>query len=127
MPRVDVVVKVNPRARKEVRRRSTILVRRVLRAIVAEMKRVVSTPYPPASDPFDPPHLRKGGLRASIHEVVDEASGGGGVVVSDPKAGYLEAGTGRMKRRPFALVTARRVIKWFQSGSFTSVRNIPED
>src|SRR5947209_7057098 len=126
MPRtVTVTVKVNPRARKVVRQRSAILVKRLLRAIVNELRTVLSRPYPPASRPGEAPHLRTGTLRDSVSTSFDEARGEGRVDVAAPYAGYLEAGTKRMASRPFALKTVRRVFGWFRSGSFSAVRDMP--
>lgn len=67
------------------------------------VKRRVSTPYPPASSPGRPPHLRSGALMRSIRS--QTVSGRGGVrlllTATVHYAGFLQRGTSRMAARPF--------------------------
>lgn len=75
--------------------------------LTAEVKRLISHPYPPASQPSEPPHQRRGeadgGLLGSYDYAVEGddtvAVGSGG---ADPPElpVYLEFGTSRMSPRP---------------------------
>src|SRR4051812_47974766 len=67
------------------------------------IRQSISIPYPPASSPGQPPHMRSGELLAGIGHSVDEQ--GDGIVLSvtsqAPHSTYLEYGTAHMAPRPF--------------------------
>jgi hypothetical protein len=64
------------------------------------IKHSISTPYPPASQPGEPPHERSGELMRSIQAAA--ANKGQVSVFSDcPHAVFVEYGTERMAPRPF--------------------------
>lgn len=74
--------------------------------LTAEVKRLLSQPYPPASQPSEPPHQRRGedgGLLGSYDYAIEGddtvAVGSGG---ADPELQpvFLEMGTSKMKARP---------------------------
>lgn len=75
--------------------------------LTAEVKRLISHPYPPASQPSEPPHRRRGedegGLLGSYDYAIE---GDDTVVVGSSGANppelpiYLEMGTSRMAPRP---------------------------
>lgn len=74
--------------------------------LTAEVKRLISHPYPPASQPSEPPHQRRGeagGLLASYDYAIEGddtvAVGSGG---ADPELlpVFLEMGTSKMRARP---------------------------
>lgn len=46
-----------------------------------EVKQDVSTPYPPASSPGHPPHMRTGDYRQSIEHIVDESRSGNSITM----------------------------------------------
>jgi hypothetical protein len=72
--------------------------------MVDDWKESVSEPYPPASAPGHPPHLRTGNLRDSIGHDVDEQQGGAALNLYC-SADYffdLEFGTFKMAARPSA-------------------------
>jgi hypothetical protein len=73
--------------------------------LVAEIRKEISTPYPPASKPGTPPHLRSGRLRDSMDSHVVSNVSGGRVVMrvenNAPYAGYLRDGTSKMAKRDF--------------------------
>jgi HK97 gp10 family phage protein len=76
--------------------------------LAAHMKVTISTVYPPASNPGEPPALRTGNLQDSIR--VEEIDGQVCVVVGDDDAYYaifLEFGTSTMDPRPFVEQTIR--------------------
>lgn len=87
------------------------------KALAASTVKKVSTPYPPASRPGNPPHARRGrsgGLAGAITHKVERQ--GQNVVLSvgvppdSPNrkvAEYLQGGTGRMAARPFTESEAR--------------------
>lgn len=69
--------------------------------LAEKVREEISTPFPPASDPYMPPHLRSGVLRDSIGWVWN-----GDVVELGSTAEYayfLELGTSKMAPRPFIL------------------------
>ncbi len=75
--------------------------------LTAEVKRLVSHPYPPASQPSEPPHRRRGegagGLLGSYDYAVegDDTVAVGSSGADPPELPiYLEVGTSRMKPRP---------------------------
>lgn len=77
-------------------------------ALVAKYRRILNTPYPPASRPGQPPHRRSGHLRdAQAHRIARDAFGVTlivGVPTSSPysdQARFLADGTKRMKARPW--------------------------
>jgi hypothetical protein len=76
---------------------------RAVNVVVGDTQRRVSTPYPPASQPGEPPHRRTGALMRSIS---------GGVTMTRntitatvraraPHAKHLDPGGGRIAQRPF--------------------------
>lgn len=75
--------------------------------VAEEMTRRVSTPGPPRSEPFNPPHVDRGKLHKGISS--EETRTGNTirarVVIDVPYAGYLEFGTSRMQPRPFIAPT----------------------
>lgn len=91
--------------------------RSIAQDLKAEVQELISTPYPPASSPFQPPHSRRGsrGLAGSITVVVEKGARGraAALVVKSTKryANWVDKGTRRMKPRPFsrqALTGGRR-------------------
>lgn len=76
--------------------------------LVAAIQRSISQPYPPASDPYQPPHLRKGNLYRGIHSFVTPDLKLV-VVSSEPYSSFLEKGTAKMKPRPFAKRTLHKM------------------
>ncbi len=75
---------------------------------VAELREQLSEPYPPASDPGDPPHRRSGQLASSI--VYSLTGTTLRIGSTDPKAQYLEYGTERMAARPFLRPANERLL-----------------
>lgn len=83
-----------------------------LRSIAKDVKQevieLISTPYPPASRPFKPPHSRRGsrGLMGDITVTVEKGVRGraAAIVVKTGKVygPYLEFGTSKMSPRPYA-------------------------
>ncbi len=67
--------------------------------IVRAVRESISTPYPPASGPGNPPHRRSGGLWRSIFAT--RRGDAVTVAASAPHGEYLERGTSRMAPRPF--------------------------
>ena len=73
--------------------------------IVETVIESIGTPFPPPSEPGEPPHVRTGALRRSVRIEREEpgavyiAVGGTGTGV--PYAAALEFGTSRMEPRPF--------------------------
>lgn len=64
------------------------------------IRKTIKTPYPPASTPGTPPHMRTGFLKDNT------GAGGKGrtIVIRTPQYGiYLEGGTPKMAMRPFIL------------------------
>ena len=67
---------------------------------VIRIKQSISTPYPPASLPFTPPHMRTGELYESIQR--DDVENHSVEVFSDCSyAPFLEYGTSKMAPRTF--------------------------
>ncbi len=85
-----------------------------LRSIAGEVKAqtqaLIATPFPPASNPLQPPHSRRGskGLQGDITVVVVKGTRGraAAIAIKSGKvyAKYLEGGTRKMIKRPFAQV-----------------------
>lgn len=78
------------------------------RDVVAEMQQRVGILFPPASDPFNPPHLRTGNLQQgiSILSIVQEGPISTLTIISTmPYTLPLEYGRSRMLPRPFLLPT----------------------
>ncbi len=70
--------------------------------LTKELRQSISTKYPPASSPGNPPHRRTGKLHASASTDTNER---GQTVITTvgtnaPYAGFLEEGTSRMAARP---------------------------
>lgn len=63
----------------------------------------ISSKFPPASAPGEPPHMRSGELKASNRSEVDSVENKVTIKVSNTSsyAGYLEFGTEKMAPRPF--------------------------
>jgi hypothetical protein len=71
------------------------------KVMVAEIKASLSVPYPPSSEPYNPPHMRSGTLRAGIRYEVDDHNLVLYVLSTAAWATYLEYGTSRMAPRPY--------------------------
>ena len=70
--------------------------------MLAEMVKSISTPYPPASSPGNPPHRRSGKLIKAVKNArVRETANSFVYSFSVPYLFFLEYGTKRMKPRPF--------------------------
>jgi len=67
--------------------------------LAQKTQEAIATPYPPASSPGNPPHLRSGDLQRSVHPVLMPNSFK--VVADMPYALMLEFGTSKMAARPF--------------------------
>jgi hypothetical protein len=86
--------------------------RSITQDLKAEVQELISTPYPPASRPQQPPHSRRGsrGLAGSITVVVEKGSRGRAATLvvksTKPYANWVDKGTIKMKPRPFS----RRVL-----------------
>jgi hypothetical protein len=81
--------------------------RSITKELKAEIVDSISTPYPPASKPFKPPHTRRGsrGLMGSITVTVVPGTRGraAAIVVKSSKdySNHLEYGTIKMSPRPY--------------------------
>ncbi len=90
------------KATTAIRRQVSDGVREITVAVRNQAREIISTPYPPASAPFDPPHRRTGDLLRSIKASFPDdltgivSAGGGGV----DYAATLEFG-GHIIERPF--------------------------
>lgn len=91
-------------------------------AVVAVNRARISTPYPPASAPYTPPHLREGYLHAGQHHFqIADTSTYTSVVVSsrpDPEGDpdvvqALEFGHGNVAPRPHMEPSMTRVRETF--------------
>jgi hypothetical protein len=78
------------------------------KVLTASTVRSVSSPYPPASRPGQPPHRRSGGLAGAIGAKVSRSGRSVTLSVGVPagspvrrQAEALQRGTGRMAARPF--------------------------
>ncbi len=75
--------------------------------MTAELKESISEPYPPASAPGEPPHLRTGQLAAGIGSRVTRQANGSQLTIFSMRVGRsivpraLEFGTSRMAARPY--------------------------
>ena len=87
--------------------------------VQADARRLVSTPYPPASRPGQPPRRRTGRLMNSIVATVSQR--GRSIVLSLTArvryARFLELGTVRMAARPFLM----RAMRSFVGARFGSI------
>jgi HK97 gp10 family phage protein len=98
-----LLAKVKAKAEKAVTDLLWINVKAAGRFAEAEIKRSISTPYPPASKPGKPPHRRTGRLKRSIKRFENKEM----LIVrigtdeSAPYWRFLEAGTKFMAARPF--------------------------
>lgn len=83
------------------------------RGTAASARRRITVPYPPASLPGHPPHIRSGDLKRSIR--TEKVSfGRHRVVVGAPYGAYVEYGTRHMAARPFfrpAVEEQKRLFK----------------
>jgi hypothetical protein len=93
------------------RRALVSLMQEVAQETTDETKEMISDPYPPASAPFTPPHLRKGLLREGVqHDVSETETGVQATFFYERDGGnpfvpvFLEDGTVKMTKRPFARV-----------------------
>lgn len=77
-------------------------------AIAADAQQSVGTPYPPASEPGEAPHLRTGELQQSIHAVHDVSPTEADVVSDSDHSAAMEFGTARVAPRPFMTPAAQR-------------------
>lgn len=73
---------------------------------VAHLRQTISDPYPPASEPRTPPHMRSGTLRESVKSEVDGLTltfSAFAIRKDAPYMRWLEFGTpgGQMIRRPY--------------------------
>lgn len=73
--------------------------------LVEEIRAEIGTPYPPASKPGTPPHLRTGNLRDRTDSVVVSNVNGGEITLtlenSAAYAAFLRDGTSKMAARDF--------------------------
>jgi len=78
---------------------------------VQNIKARISTPYPPASAPNTPPHMRTDTLRASVDYSVQAAGPIADLTlkVDAPYAVHLEYGTQSMAPRPFVRPEVARI------------------
>lgn len=69
--------------------------------VVNEIQQRISRTFPPASDPYTPPHLRTGDLALGIHHTVDEFHDGVTLtIISDMfYSSFLHYGTKKMQWR----------------------------
>lgn len=74
--------------------------------IVLETHESVNTPYPPASEPDEPPHRRTGLLAAGIRQDTTSDTSSVTTQIQSSRVGgmvpiYLEFGTSKMEPRPY--------------------------
>lgn len=100
------------------------------RVMATNTKRDISTPYPPASRPGQPPHMRSGGLRSGVTSRVERSGHDATLFVGVPEgsavvrqAEALQRGTGRMAARPFlpSLDASRTLIVGYVVGAIKAV------
>lgn len=87
-----------------------------LRAEEEQLRKDISTPWPPASAPGQPPHRRTGRLHTGIMKFTGiHGNSVRGIMVSQRPGGdpavpsYLEHGTNRMAARPYMRRSFERV------------------
>ncbi|KKN19685.1 hypothetical protein LCGC14_0943290 [marine sediment metagenome] len=74
--------------------------RQVAKEMTKELKSLISAPYPPASKPGNPPHMRRPG--SGLRSKTEVVARGKTLVVKTTQVGiYLEGGTRNMAARPF--------------------------
>lgn len=75
---------------------------RCIPRVIAKVQEAVGTPYPPASQPGEPPHARSHTYQRSWRGKSEYEGGRTSVIIksNDPKAVYLANGTDRMAPRP---------------------------
>lgn len=119
------------RVEDAIRRAAVPVLDAIGRDMVRELKERVSVPgHGVPSDPFTPPHLQTGKLRASIRHEVDRANLRVHVIVDHPAAAYLEYGTRTMAPRPFLRSSLlSRSQGWFPSRfrGFLGARHVAPD
>lgn len=75
------------------------------------LKQSISTPYPPASEPYEEPHTRTGDLIAGITSDVDKLKLT--VVSTADYSASLEFGTHKMNPRPFMRPMLQKIKRTF--------------
>lgn len=74
--------------------------RQVAKEMTTELKKLISAPYPPASKPGNPPHMRRPGV--GLRAKTEVVARGKDLVVKTTQVGiWLEGGTRKMAARPF--------------------------
>jgi hypothetical protein len=83
-----------------------------VRHATAELKQVLSEPYPPASEPGQPPHTRTGAGKDAVSATINPRDSSAGIYVKDTgkHLTYLEFGTRHVAPRPWFSVTLRRIM-----------------
>jgi len=102
---------VKKACRNELRKRMPLVVEALRSAVV----KAISTPCPPHSAPYTPPHAETGKLRQSIFGEVSE-DGLTGIVGTPLEYGrFLEEGTRKMAPRPYLRATFSRMARYLAS------------
>ena len=113
----QMAINVSQRIGEQVESIATDMAKSAARRGVHEGKRAVSTPYPPASLPGNPPHRRTGRFRRGINATVTAVSRTlhgaiqirGRVSSRAPYGKFLEFGTRRMRARPWAKIVLKGI------------------